>query len=137
MSAISLWNYLSCRIRPSPKTAETFRQGCTPILPPQSPSPGQAPLRHAPLKPSPWGPVNPACAQSKALLFTLASMPLDFVFLARSTWRGPAVTVRKVQLAFLSLLPLERIHLSGCRNSACPPPNPELDSPGRTSRLEL
>lgn len=24
----------------------------------QSPSPGQTPLRHAPLKPSPWGPVN-------------------------------------------------------------------------------
>lgn len=92
MSAISLWNYLSCRIRLSPKTAEAFREGCAPILPPQSPSPGPAPWRHAPLKPSPRGPANPACAQPKALPFTLASVLLDFAFLARSAWRGVAVT---------------------------------------------
>lgn len=137
MSAISLWNYLLCRIRLSPKTAEAFREGCAPILPLQAPSPGQAPSRHAHLRPSPGGPVNPACAQPKALLFTLASMLRDSVFLARSTWGGMAVTIRKVQLAFLSLLPPGRVHLSSCRNSACPLPNPELGSPGRTSRLEL
>lgn len=105
MSALSLWNYLSCRIRLSPKTAEALSEGCAPILPLQSPSPGQAPLHHAALKPSPLGPANPACAQPTVLLFTLASMHLDFVFLAQHKWRGRAVTVRRVQLAFLSLLP--------------------------------
>lgn len=78
----------------------------------------------------PWGPVSPACAQPKVLLFTLASVHLGFVFLARHAWRGTAVTARKVQLACLSLLPPGRIHLSGCRNSAhFPPWSPALQGP--------
>lgn len=94
-------------------------------------------MHHAPLKPPPLGPVSPACARPKVLLFTLASVHLDFVFLARCTWRAVAVTIREVQLAFSFSFPLGRIHLSSCRRSVCPLPNPELDSACRTSCLEL
>lgn len=74
-----------------------------PPAPAQSPSSGQDPLHHASLKPSPLGAVSPACAQPEVLLFTLASTHLDFVFLAWRARRGTAVTIRKAQLAFLSL----------------------------------
>lgn len=95
---------LLCRIRLSPKTAEAFREGCAPILPLQAPSPGQAPWRHAPLKPSPLGPGTSLCTTSGPS-FHLGSTHLDCMFQAPRTWRGTAVTMRKVQLAFPSLLP--------------------------------
>lgn len=94
-------------------------------------------MHHAPLKPPPLGPVSLACVRPKVLLFTLASVHLEFVFLARCTWRAVAVTIREVQLAFSLSFPLGRIHLSSCRRSVCTLPNPELDSACRTSCLEL
>lgn len=81
MSAISLWNYLSCRIRRSPKTAEAFRQGCAPTLPPVS-FPRADSFASRTSEAITPGTSQPACAQPKALLFTLASMLLDRVSLA-------------------------------------------------------
>lgn len=117
MSAISLWNYLLCRIRLSPKTAEAFREGFTPTsgshLLPQDRLLVQAPLKPAPRDQSTL-PVH-----NLRSFFSPWQLHLDCVFPAQRTWRGPAVTTRKVRLASLSLLPPGQIHLSSCKMRAC------------------
>lgn len=87
MSAISLWNDLSCRIRRCPKTAGAFGDGCAPIFPSPSPASLQAPWRQAPQQLTPQGAARPAYAQPGLLPFTLASQHLDAVCLAQLMWQ--------------------------------------------------